>query len=159
MIFSQIAGAVASGLAATFFMTLSEFRFWMKWGMKGLGEWQIDSVILSEVILRKATLTKEQDFPWTTVATHFLDGVIASVSFYLLLPLFYSFVPGARISILYDAIVYSLLLCVIFLMLGRSTIESFGRIRISNRGLLASLLSHIVYGIFLGLFLMLALGL
>lgn len=123
-----------------------------------MGEWQIDSVILARIILRKKSPIKQQDFPWTAVATHFLDGVIASVAFYLLLPFFYSFVPGAMISIFYDTVVYSFVLWIIFPTLGRSTIESFGRIRISNRGLLVSLLSHIVYGVFLGLFLMIMLG-
>lgn len=139
-------------------MTLSEFPFWMKWGMDGVGEWQVDSVILSKIILRKATPIKQQNFPWPTVATHFLNGIIASIAFYLLLPFFNFFIPGARISILYDTIAYSFVLWIIFPVLGRSAIESLGRIRISNRGLLVSLLSHIVYGVFLGLFLMFVLG-
>ncbi len=153
MIIPEIIGAVGAGLCAGLLMTASEAPFWKKWGMSGVGEWQVDSVIFSRMILRRSTLIKEEGFPQLTVATHLLNGIIASVAFRLLLPLFYLFVPDARVSILYDTIVYSFVLWIIFPTLGRTTFESLGQIRISNRGLLVSLLSHFVYGIFLGLFL------
>jgi hypothetical protein len=158
LIFSELVGAAAAGLGAGFFMVLSELPFWTKWGMNGVGEWQVDSVIFSRILLRRPKLIEEPGFPWKTVSTHLLNGVIASVAFRLLLPLFYLFVPDARISILYDATVYSFVLWIIFPTLGRTTFESMGQIQISNRGLLVSLLSHVVYGIFLGLFLPLMLG-
>jgi hypothetical protein len=158
LILYEIIDAAAAGLGAALLMTLSELPFWKKWGMSGVGEWQVDSVIFSRIILRRPTLKKEEGFPKLTVATHLLNGIIASVAFRLLLPLFYLVVPDARISILYDTIVYSFVLWIIFPTLGRTTFESLGQIRISNRGLLVSLLSHFVYGIFLGLFLPLVLG-
>ncbi len=158
MTFLEIVEVIIAGLGATFFMTVSEFPFWKMWGMEGVGEWQIDSVVLSRFILRKTTTIKEPDFPWQSIGVHFLDGIIASSAFYLMLPAFYFLVPDARISIIYDTIVYSFVLWIIFPILGRSTIESLGQIHISNRGLLVSLLSHMVYGIFLGLFLVLLLG-
>ena len=121
--------------------------------MAGVGEWQVDSVILSRILLRRMKLIEESNFPLKTVGTHLLNGIIASVAFRLLLPIFFLFVPDARISILYDTVVYSFVLWVIFPTLGRTTFESLGHIKISNRGLLVSLMSHFVYGIFLGLFL------
>jgi hypothetical protein len=150
--------AAIAGLAAAILMTLSEFPFWKKWRMSGVGEWQVDNVIYSRIILRRTNLIEEKGFPWKTVGTHLLNGVIASVAFRLLLPTFYVFIPDARLSILYDTTVYSFVLWVLFPVMGRTTFESLGRIRISNRGLLVSLLSHIVYGIFLGLFLTLLSG-
>ena len=123
--------------------------------MTGVGEWQVDTVIFSRILLRRKTLIEEHGFPRLTVATHLLNGIIAAVAFQLLLPLFYLIVPDSRISILYDTIVYSFVLWIIFPTLGRTTFETMGQIRISNRGLLVSLLSHFVYGIFLGLFLQL----
>ncbi len=126
--------------------------------MEGVGEWQVDSVILSRIFLRRPKVIEEEGFPWLTVGTHLLNGIIASVAFRLLLPVFYLFVPDARISILYDTIAYSFILWVIFPTLGRTTFESFGHIKISNRGLLVSLLSHLVYGIFLGFLLPVMLG-
>jgi len=139
-------------------MTMSEYPFWRKWGMEGVGEWQVDNVIYSRIILRRPTLITESGFPWKTVGTHLLNGIIASVAFRLLLPIFYIFVPDARLSILYDTTVYSFVLWVLFPVMGRTTFESLGNIRISNRGLLVSLLSHIVYGIALGIFLNLLMG-
>jgi hypothetical protein len=153
MIFSEFVGAVAAGLGAALIMTLSEFPFWKKWGMSGVGEWQVDSVIFSRIILRRPKLIQESGFPWKTVSTHLLNGIIASVAFRFLLPVFYLFVPDARISIIYDTVVYSFVLWIIFPTLGRTTFETLGQIQISNRGLLVSLMSHFVYGIFLGLFL------
>ena len=153
MILYEILGAAIAGFAAAIFMTLSEFPFWRKWGMEGVGEWQVDTVIYSRIILRRSRLIEEPGFPWKTVGTHLLNGVIASVAFRLLLPIFYVFIPDARLSILYDTTVYSFVLWILFPVMGRTTFESTGQIRIVNRGLLVSLLSHVVYGIFLGLFL------
>jgi hypothetical protein len=147
--------AALAGFAGAMLMTCSEFPFWKKWGMDGVGEWQVDTVIYSKILLRRAKINEEKGFPWKTVATHLLNGVIASVAFVILLPTFYTFIPDARISVLYDAIVYSFALWIIFPLLGRTTFESLGKIKISNRGLLVSLLSHFVYGIFLGLLFML----
>jgi hypothetical protein len=158
LILSEVIGAAAAGLGAALLMTASEFPFWKKWGMVGVGEWQVDSVIFSKILLRRPTLIKEKGFPKLTVGTHLLNGIIAGVAFRLLLPLFYLIVPDSRISILYDTIVYSFVLWIIFPTLGRTTFESLGQLKISNRGLLVSLLSHFVYGIFLGLFLHLLLG-
>lgn len=139
-------------------MTLSEYPFWRKWGMEGVGEWQVDTVIYSRIILRRAGLIVESGFPWKTVATHLLNGIIASIAFRLLLPVFYIFIPDARLSLIYDTTVYSFVLWVLFPVMGRTTFEALGHIQISNRGLLVSLLSHIVYGIFLGIFLNLLMG-
>lgn len=158
LIFSELIGAIAAGLSAALLMTSSEFPFWRKWGMAGVGEWQVDSVIYSRILLHRPKLIEENGFPWKTVGTHLLNGIIAGVAFRLLLPTFYLFVPDARISILYDAIVYSFVLWLIFPTLGRTTFETLGKLQISNRGLLASLISHFVYGIFLGLFLELLMG-
>ena len=158
MIASEVAEAIVAGLASGILMTMSEYPFWRKWGMEGVGEWQVDNVIYSRIILRRPTLITESGFPWKTVGTHLLNGIIASVAFRLLLPIFYIFVPDARLSILYDTTVYSFVLWVLFPVMGRTTFESLGNIRISNRGLLVSLLSHIVYGIALGIFLNLLMG-
>ena len=158
MIASEVIEAAIAGLAAAILMTLSELPFWKKWGMSGVGEWQVDNVIYSRIILRRTNLIEEKGFPWKTVGTHLLNGIIASIAFRLLLQTFYVFIPDARLSVLYDTTVYSFVLWVLFPVMGRTTFESLGRIRISNRGLLVSLLSHIVYGIFLGLFLTLLSG-
>jgi hypothetical protein len=154
LIFLELIGAAIAGVAAALFMTLSEFPFWKKWGMMGVGEWQVDSVILSRFLLRKKTVLEEStNFPWKIVSTHLINGIIASLGFRLFLPVFYLVIPESRISILYDTLVYSFALWVIFPTLGRTTFESLGQIKISNRGLLVSLMSHFVYGLFLGLFL------
>lgn len=153
MIISEVIGAIVTGLASGILMTLSEYPFWRRWGMEGVGEWQVDTVIYSKIILRRPSLIVEPGFPWKTIVTHLLNGVIASVAFRLLLPLFYVFIPDARLSIVYDTTVYSFVLWILFPVMGRTTFETLGQIKISNRGLLVSLLSHVVYGVFLGIFL------
>ena len=65
--------ASIAGLAAAVFMTLSEFPFYKKWGMSGVGEWQVDNVIYSRIILRRTNLIEESGFPWKTVGTAFTE--------------------------------------------------------------------------------------
>ncbi len=151
MIVLEFLGAALTGLASAALMTVSEFPFWVRWGIEGVGEWQVDTVIYSALLRRKAKW--ETKFPWSTIATHLLNGIIASVAFRFLLPVFILFIPDARISILWDALVYSFVLWILFPVLGRASIEAAGNTKISDRGLLVSLLSHFVYGLFLGLFL------
>jgi len=59
------------------------------------------------------------------------------------------------LAILLAALLYSTILWAIFSIMLRGTFEAAGGVRISNRGVLVALLSHLVYGFFLGLFVLL----
>jgi hypothetical protein len=135
-------------------MALSEYPFWKRWGLVGVSEWQVDRIILSRIILRRSKLIDEPSFPWKTIGTHLLNSIIAGIGFSVLQSIFYSYLPIMMFSVLYNTIVYSFILWVLFPVLGRSTFESLGKITIYNRGLLVSLLSHFVYGISFGFLLL-----
>ncbi len=142
--------AAAVGLGSASAMTLTEFPFWKKWGMTAVAEWQVNWVIVSR-FRRISSRSRQPEIQWI-VASHLSHGVAASIVFSILLPLSFAVFPATKVSILLDALLYSVLLWVIFSVMLRTTFEALGRIKISTRGTLVALISHIVYGVLLGLF-------
>ena len=134
------------GLLGAIIMTLVGIPFWRKWGMEGMTDWQVNAIMVSK-LLRKSKTTNQ--LSWI-IASLFSHGIAAAIALRLLLPIFFWSIPISKMSILLDSVVYSLILWAIFLVLGRGTYESAGGIRITNRGLLSSLLCLIIYGIILG---------
>ncbi len=148
--FQDLFLAAAVGLGSASAMTLTEFPFWKKWGMTGVAEWQMNWVIVSR-LRGISSRNRQPEIPFV-IASHLSHGVAASIVFSILLPLSFSVFPAAKLSIPLDALLYSLLLWVIFSVMLRTTFEVLGRIEISTRGTLVALLSHVVYGVLLGLF-------
>lgn len=134
------------------FMTLAESLFWKRWGIGGIADWQVNWVELT--ILGAVTNRGGDGGPkasWMVIANHLIHGMAASVVFVVLLSAFQSWPPSAGVSIVLDALVYSILLWVVFSVFLRRFYERAGGIRILRRGILVSLLSHFVYGLSLGL--------
>jgi hypothetical protein len=144
---------VTIGLVSAAIMTLFEFPFWKKWGMEGVAEWQVNLVMVSKLFTRFNEIN-QPGLSWI-IASHLTHGITAGIAFWLLFPLISSIVPIIWDSIIIGAITYSIVLWFLFLVLGRKTFESAGRIRITNCGLFFSFLSMLVYGFFLGLLLLL----
>jgi hypothetical protein len=140
-----------AGFEAVILMTLFEFPFWRKWGLEGVAEWQMNSVIVS--LVRKSRRTQQSRISWT-IGGHLFHGTLAGVVFGLSQPLI-ALVGTSMLAILLSALVYSTILWAIFSIMLRGTFEAAGGIRISNRGVFVALLSHLVYGFFLGLFVLL----
>jgi len=147
----DLLGVSIFGLVSAVLMTLVETPFWKKWGMEGMTEWQVNSVMVSK-LFGKSKEINQPELSWT-IASHLLHGVAAGIVVRLLLPTLFWLVPVSKMSMLLDAVVYSVALWAFFLVWGRRKFESVGRIQITSRGLLCSLLSMIVYGIFLGIML------
>lgn len=137
----------AFGLLSAILMTIVETLFWRKWGMEGIAEWQINSVMASKFLRMTNPKLK-----WT-IASHWIHGIAAAIIFPLLLSPIMQAIPIAKTSIVADCVVYTFILWVIFLVLGRRTFESMGQIHITRFGLLSSLLSMMIYGISLGILL------
>jgi hypothetical protein len=135
-------------------MTLFEFPFWKIWGMDGVAEWQTNWVIISKLARVGPNRFREPRISWT-LALHMWHGTAAGIVFGLLLP-YLIMLPVGSVSILLDAVIYSAVLWVIFMLAPRRAFESAGGIRISDRGLSVALASHLVFGIFLGLLVTLA---
>ncbi len=144
-----IAGLV--GLGGVALMTLSEFPFYAKWGLQGVAEWQVISVMISKLVGKKLGGNLGPTKISWIIASHFFHGVAAGFVFGLFLSFAFSLFPVAKFSILLDSLVYSLVLWVIFSVLLKGTYETSGGIRITIHGIFVSLLSHFIYGMFLGL--------
>jgi len=151
---STLLGAAFAGLVAAAVMTLLEFPFWKAWGMNGVAEWQTNWVIISKLTGGNPNRIREPRISWT-VSLHLWHGVAAGIVFGLLLP-YLALLPAGNFSVLLNAVVYSVALWIIFMLAPRRAFESAGGMRISDLSLSIALASHLVYGIFLGLFVPLA---
>ena len=144
VLFAAIAGFVAAIL-----MTLFEFPFWRRWGLDGVAEWQMNSVIVSKIV-RRSSRAQQLPISWA-VSGHLFHGTVAGIVFGLFLPVI-RLLLTSTIVILLSAVLYSTVLWIIFSIMLRATFEAAGNMRISNRGALIALISHFVYGFLLGLF-------
>ena len=151
---SSLFGAAFAGVVAAVVMTLFEFPFWKWGGMNAVAEWQTNWVILSKLTRASPDRAREPRISWTIIL-HLWHGVAAGIVFGLLLPVL-TLLPDGNVSVLLDAVVYSIALWIIFMFAPRRLFESAGGTRISDRGLLVALASHFVYGVFLGLLVPLA---
>ncbi|HEV2119901.1 MAG TPA: hypothetical protein VGS11_07355 [Candidatus Bathyarchaeia archaeon] len=141
-----LVGAGLAGLAAGVLMTLFEFAFWKKWGLEGVAEWQVNSVMVS-VLIRK--FTQRRPGALMAVAMHLFHATILGILFLVLLIL--SQAAVLLLPTVVCGVVYSIVLWIVSPYLTRGLFESAGCFRMTTKGLTSSLLAHIVYGVFLGL--------
>ena len=135
------------GFVAAICMTIFELPFWRRWGMKGVAEWQVSAVIVS--MLRRK-FTRRRALTWMSVSMHLFHGAALGVVFRLLLLGLFGTTILSSLVLSY-AIVYSILLWIISPFLTRKFFETSGGFRMTRNGLAVSFLSHIVYGVFLGI--------
>ena len=134
------------GLVAAICMTIFELPFWKKWGIEGVAEWQVNSVIVS-MIIRK--FSNRRVSASMSVGMHLLHGAALGIVFRVLLSLLGTTILAP--SVLIYAIVYSGVLWIISPFLTRRLFEIAGGFRMTKKGLAVSFLAHNVYGVFLGL--------
>jgi hypothetical protein len=142
----QLLSAGLAGLVAAVCMTIVETPFWRRWGMEGVAEWQINSVIVGVLIRRFA---KRRVLTSMSVAMHMFHGAVLGFLFLVLLDLLQT--PNFLPLVLLCAIVYGVLLWIVSPYLTRNFFASLGGFQITRKGLAVSFLGHIIYGIFLGL--------
>src|SRR2546427_9187677 len=142
----ELLGACLAGLVAAICMTIVEVPFWKKWGIEGVAEWQVNSVIVSMLIRKFSNRGVSVSM---SVGMHLLHGAALGIVFRVLLVLLGTAIPAS--SILTYAIVYSGVLWVISPFLSTGLFERAGGFRMTNRGLAVSFLAHGIYGVFLGL--------
>src|SRR6266852_1207396 len=142
----ELLAACFAGLVAAISMTLVEIPFWKKWGMEGVAEWQVNSVIVC-VLIRK--FTRRRVVSSMIVAMHLFHGAALGILFLVLLD--YSQTTTLLPLVLVYAIVYSSVLWMVSPFLTRGIFEAAGGFRITRKGLAVGFLGHIVYGVFLGL--------
>jgi hypothetical protein len=136
-----IVNGAAAGFAGTLFMTFFEIPFWSFWGWGGVAEWQVNSVIVSMMLRKSASVE-------ASVAMHLLHGTILGGIF----ALFVFYIPGAtQFSFLLErAILFSLILLIVSPFGTRKFFESKGKLQMTRQGLVVSFFSHVIYGFALG---------
>ena len=145
-----------SGFISALCMTLFEVPFWKKWGIGGVAEWQVNSVMVSMIYFsRDHSSTKKTPRTTFAVAMHLFHGVILGLIFALVETYIIGF---GVLSSVATAVAYSMLLWIASPWATRKFFESRGRFQMSTKGLTVSLFSHIIYGLFLGLLLFQLLG-
>src|SRR5438552_15502816 len=142
----ELLGACFIGLVAAICMTLVELPFWKIWGIEGVAEWQVNSVIVS-MFIRKFS-NRRVSIP-KSVGMHLLHAAALRIVFRALLTSQGTTIQAS--SVLAYAIVYSVVLCIISPFLTRSLFEREGGFRITKRGLAVRFRAHHVYGFSLGL--------
>jgi hypothetical protein len=142
----ELLAACLAGLVAAICMTIFELPFWKKWGIEGVAEWQVNSVIVS-VLIRK--FSNRRVSISMSVGMHLFHGAALGTVFRVLLSLLGTTILASPLLIY--AVVYSGVLWIISPYLTRSLFESAGGFRMTKKGLAVSFLAHNVYGFFLGL--------
>src|SRR5713101_6696520 len=117
----ELLAACFAGLVAAICMTIVEIPFWKRWGMEGVAEWQVNSVIVW-VLIRK--FTRRRVVSSMSVAMHLFHGAALGILFLVVLDL--SRTTVMLPSVLVYAIVYSSLLWIVSPFLTRRPFESVG---------------------------------
>jgi hypothetical protein len=142
----DLVGASLAGLAAGLLMTMFEYPFWRKWGLEGVAEWQVNTVMVS-VLIRK--ITGKRPGTLAAVTMHLAHATILGTLYQTLLAL--SQTPVLFPLTVGYGVLYSIVLWTISPYLTRRLFEAAGGLQMTTQGLTTSFLAHIVYGLFLGL--------
>jgi hypothetical protein len=143
---STILGAV-TGLLSAALMTAFEFPFWSSRGLSGVVEWQVNQILVSWVLREKYDQGRRLG---EALVMHLFHGAVAGA------------ILGAVLASLFlpyrgyfwlAGLLFSLLLWSLVPFVLRKQFERIAGTRFTNSGLAISLLSHIVYGLSLGLML------
>src|SRR5205807_10067078 len=133
----ELLGACFIGLVAAICMTIFELPFWKKWGIEGVAEWQVNSVIVTTLIRK---FSNRRVGISMLVGLHLYHGAALSIVFRVLQALLGTAVPAP--SILIYAIVYSGLLWIISPFLFMSLVVRSGSFKITTRRSADSFLAH-----------------
>ena len=116
------------GFVSTLPMVLFEIPFWKSWGINELVEWQLNGAIVSRL-----TGNRNPRVGWI-IGSHLFHGAISGLVFSLLLPLSLGF-PFGSVTVLVDALLYIVLLWLIFSVAPRGVYEVNVGFRSSGRAL------------------------
>jgi hypothetical protein len=147
-----ILAGLAGGLVATASMTLTEWIFWKKWGLQGVLEWHENQMLISRFLkLDKMRLHFSGIF-----GLHFLNGALGGLGLVLALYL----IPALNniIHLIALAAGYGFILWIITLVPIHKPITGIHPWNhpLGKGPALASLGGHLLYGVILGIFLLLA---
>ena len=142
---------LAGGLVATATMTLTEWIFWKKWGLQGVLEWHENQMLISRFL----KLDKKRLHSSGIFGLHFLNGALGGLGLVLAL---YLILALNNIPLIALAAGYGFFLWIITLVPIHKPITGIHPWNhpLGKGPALASLGGHLLYGVILGIFLLLA---
>ena len=146
-----IYSGLVSGIVATAVMTMSEIPSWRKWGLLGVFEWHENQLLSTRFfhIPRHKLCFKYIFF------LHFLNGSLAGIAFPLILSILD--VPITRDYILVSSVAYGFMLWIVTLVPIHKPITGYcvWDHQLGHLPSIASLFGHLIYGLVLGIVIML----
>ena len=145
-----IFSGLVSGIVATAVMTVTEIPSWRKWGLLGVFEWhenQLLSIRFFHVPRNKL------DFKYIFFL-HFLNGSLAGIAFPLILSILD--IPITRDYTLMLSVMYGFVLWIATLVPIHKPItgHSLWNHKLGHLPSIASLMGHLIYGLVLGIVIM-----
>ncbi|HTH23085.1 MAG TPA: DUF6789 family protein [Nitrososphaeraceae archaeon] len=138
---------LVSGIAATAVMTVTEIPSWRKWGLLGVFEWHENQLLSTRFfhIPRHKLCFKYIFF------LHFLNGSLAGIAFPLILSI--PNVPITRDYILVPSVTYGFMLWIVTLVPIHKPITGYcvWDHQLGHLPSIASLIGHLIYGLVLGI--------
>jgi hypothetical protein len=121
-------------------MTLAEYPIWRKWGMEGVSEWHLNQVMAGRLLHRSP-----QSAVVPGLFLHFLHGGLAGIIFTLLLP--FVAIPTIEAGFGFGIVLWLIALVIMKPVTG----IGFRRHRLRLLPLFVSLAGHVLFGLLLGL--------
>lgn len=145
-----IFSGLVSGIVATAVMTVTEIPSWRKWGLLGVYEWHENQVLSTRFFhVPRNKLSFKYIF-----FLHFLNGSLAGIAFPLILSILEIPVTGNYTLLL--SVVYGFALWIITLVPIHKPITGYSvwNHKLGHLPSIASLIGHLVYGLVLGMVIM-----
>ena len=145
-----IYSGLVSGIVATAVMTMSEIPSWRKWGLWGVFEWH-ENQILSTRFFHIAR--NQLNFKYIFFL-HFLNGSLAGIAFSVMLSILN--IPITQDYTLALSVLYGFILWIATLVPIHKPItgHSLWNHKLGHLPSIASFIGHLVYGLVLGIVLM-----
>ena len=145
-----IYSGLVSGIIATAVMTLTEIPSWRKWGLLGVFEWHENQILATRFF---HTAPNELDFKYIFFL-HFLNGSLAGIAFPLILSILS--IGITQDYVLVFSVVYGFVLWIATLVPIHKPItgNSLWNHNLGHLPSIASLIGHLIYGLVLGIVMM-----
>lgn len=155
MVADFIFSGLVSGMVATVVMTASEIPSWRKWGLLGVFEWH-ENQLLSARFFR--TPRNKPNFKYIFFL-HILNGSLAGIAFPFILLLLGISIGSDYMHILVLSLVYGSALWIVTLVPIHKAITGYPvwNHYLGHLPSIASLLGHLIYGLVLGIVIMIML--
>ena len=147
----SIYSGLVSGIVATAVMTLAEIPLWRKWGLLGVFEWHENQILSSRFF---HTARDELNFKYIFFL-HFLNGSLVGIAFPLILSILN--IPITQDSVLMLSVIYGFGIWITTLVPIHKPItgNSLWNHDLGHLPSIASLVGHLIYGLVLGIVIML----